>query len=505
MLATVASATVRGVEGIAVAVEVHVAAGLPGFTIVGQPDAACRESRDRVRAAVMSCGLSWPQQRITVNLAPSGVRKSGGGLDLAMAIGVLVASGQMHPDAVAERAFIGELGLDGSLRSVTGALPMVEAIDRREVVVPFGNILEAEIVGRHIVRGGGGLRDVIEALSGESPWPRRPDPPLEAPAVEGVDLADVRGQVVARRALEIAAAGGHHLLMIGPPGGGKTMLAERLPTLLGPLEPSAALRATTIHSAGGMPLPPNGLILHRPFRAPHHSSSLVSIVGGGTAAMRPGEVSLASEGVLFLDELGEFPASVLDALRQPLEQGVVRVARANHTVELPARVLLVAAMNPCPCGFAPSPQCRCSEASLNRYRRRVSGPILDRLDLRILVNPPTRAELLDSPPGEPSAAVAARVTAARARAAERGVTANAQLPVRRLERFAPFDPAAKRLVERVLDAGRLSARGLARLRCVALTIDDLAGGDGTIGETAVAEALSLRADVDLLHHLRGVA
>ena len=505
MLASIASATVRGVEGFAVTVEVHVAAGLPGFTVVGQPDAACRESRDRVRAAVMSCGLVWPQQRITVNLAPSGVRKSGGGLDLAMAVGVLVASGQISADAGGERAFIGELGLDGALRSLAGVLPMVSAIEAPEVVVPSGNFAEAEVAGRHRVRCAGGLGAVVEALRCEAPWPRPPDSVAAPAPATGVDLADVSGQFVARRALEIAAAGGHHLLMIGPPGGGKTMLAERLPTLLGPLDPAAALRATGIHSAGGMSLSGGGLITQRPFRAPHHSSSLVSIIGGGTSAMRPGEVSLASEGVLFLDELGEFPASVLDALRQPLEQGVVRVARANHTVELPARVLLVAAMNPCPCGFAPSPLCRCSESSLNRYRRRVSGPILDRLDLRIVVHPPTREELLDAPGGESSAAVASRVEAARQRAGERNVSTNSQLSASALERFAPFDPGARRLVERVLDSGRLSARGLARLRSVALTIDDLAGGDGLLGETAVAEALLLRAEVDLLHHLRGVA
>ncbi len=505
MLATIESATVHGVHGSVVTVEVHVATGLPGFTIVGQPDAACRESRDRVRAAVMSSGLRWPQQRITVNLAPSGLRKSGGGLDLAMAIGVLVASGQLHPDAVGDRGFIAELGLDGSLRAVPGVLPMAAVVGGRELVVAAGNVLEAEVVDRHQVRSAPGLRAVVDALAGEAPWPRPPEViPTEARA-PALDLADVRGQRVARRALEIAAAGGHHLLMVGPPGGGKTMLAERLPSLLGCLAGEAALRATSVHSAAGLSLPPGGLLRRRPFRAPHHTSSLVSMIGGGTASMRPGEVSLASEGVLFLDELGEFPPAVLDALRQPLEQGVIRVARANHSVELPANFLLVAAMNPCPCGAAPSPMCRCTEANLARYRRRVSGPILDRLDLRILVEPPTRAELLDLPPGECSAAVASRVARARERASSRGVPSNSHLRGQELERLAPFASSARRIVERALDTGRLSGRGLARMRTVALTIDDLADGNGTLSESAVAEALSLRADFDMQHHTRGVA
>lgn len=505
MLATIASAALRGVHGFAVTVEVHVAPGLPGFNIVGQPDTACRESRDRVRAAVTSCGLKWPQQRITVNLAPSGIRKSGGGLDLAMAIGVLVASQQLHPDAVSGRGFLAELGLDGSLRAIPGVLPMTAAVDTDELVVAPRSAAEAEIVGRHRVRTGASLRAVVDALSGDAPWPRPPDPPVIVAAEPRADLADVRGQRVARRALEVAAAGGHHLLMVGPPGGGKTMLAERLPSLLGPLDPPAALRVTSVHSAAGLALPDAGLMSQRPFRAPHHTSSLVSIIGGGTAAVRPGEVSLASDGVLFLDELGEFPATVLDALRQPLEAGVVRVARANHTVELPARVLLVAAMNPCPCGAAPSPACRCSEANLARYRRRVSGPILDRLDLRILVHPPSRAELLDLPPGEASAAVAARVAGARERASERGVACNSQLSGRALERVAPFSPTARRLVERTIDEGRLSGRGLTRLRSVALTISDLHDRSGALHDDVVAEALSLRIDLDFQNHCRGVA
>jgi magnesium chelatase family protein len=305
--------------------------------------------------------------------------------------------------------------------------------------------------------------------------------------------------------LEIAAAGGHHLLMVGPPGGGKTMLAERLPGLLGALGDAAALRATVAHSAAGQPIVGGTLVRTPPFRAPHHSSSLVSIVGGGSHALRPGEITLASDGVLFLDELGEFPAAVLDALRQPLEQGRVRIARAHASAELPAAFLLVAATNPCPCGFAPAPTCRCNEANLARYGRRMSGPILDRLDLRVVVSPPTRAELFDLPAGETTAVVAARVAGARLRAEARGVTSNARLSARRLEELAHFDPRAQRVVERAIDRGRLSGRGLNRIRSVSLTIDDLRGGDGHLDAEVVAEALAFRADLDFLHHVRGAA
>jgi magnesium chelatase family protein len=502
MLATVASATISGVEGRPVSVEVHVSVGLPGFSIVGLPDTSCRESRDRVRAAVLSSGLVFPQKRITVNLAPSDLRKAGSALDLAIAVGLLVASEQLAAGAVDDRGYLGELGLDGTVRPVPGVLPMAMVVGAAELVVPVGSQNEARLVERHRVRAVRTLRELVDVFEESAPWPDHPDrAPTVVPAPPP-DLADVRGQPVARRALEIAAAGGHHLLMVGPPGGGKTMLAERLPGLLGPLDNDAALRVTTVHSAGGQPLPANGLVQTPPFRAPHHTSSLVSVVGGGTSTLRPGEISLASDGVLFLDELGEFPVPVLEALRQPLEQGAIRVARAQAAATLPARFLLVAAMNPCPCGFAPGPACRCSEASLARYARRVSGPILDRLDLRVLVHPPSRAELLELPPGECTAEVRRRVQVARRRALERGVAANVELRGSRLEEVARFDPDARRLVERALDAGRLSGRGLARMRAVGLTIDDLRGGDGTLDGDVVSEALALRAEVDFMHHVR---
>ncbi len=495
MLAMLSSATLLGVDGRAVSVEVHVSNGIPGFTIVGLPDATCRESRDRVRAAMLSSSLPWPLKRITVNLAPSGVRKIGSGLDLAIAVGVMVAIGDVPEEAVVGLGFLGELGLDGSVRPVPGAVPLVDALPGDVAVVPVASAAEARLVGRHVVRPVARLAEVAFALQGNASWPIHPEPPPAPPPPAPPDLADVRGQPVARRALEVAAAGGHHLLLVGPPGAGKTMLAQRLPGLLPGLDPAQARLVTRIHSAAGVALPPGGIITRPPFRAPHHSSSMVSLVGGGTAAMRPGELSLSDGGVLFLDELGEFLPSALDALRQPLEEGAVRVSRARATVTLPARFLLVAAMNPCPCGEAGRPgACRCTDAHRARYRRRLSGPLLDRFDLRVDVTRPDVDDLLGGKGGEPSAVVAARVAAARERAAARQVRCNADLPAGRLDAEASMSIGARTLLETSLRQGRLSARGLARVRRVALTFADLAGVDGPLRAEEVGQALALRSD-----------
>ena len=500
MLATTSAATMCGISGQPVRVEVHVASGLPAYTIVGLPDATCRESRDRVRAAILSSGLTFPQQRVTVNLAPSGLRKIGAGLDLAIAMGILVASEQATKEVVQRirsMAFLGELGLDGAVRGIAGTLPMAAALDADELVVPMVNAGEAELLARHVVRPVAHLTELLGALDGKAPWPDPPPAPRRAESPAGPDLAHVRGQPFARLAAEVAAAGGHHLLLVGPPGAGKTMLAERVPSLLPRLDPDAALEVTSIHSAAAEPLPAGRLIDQPPFRAPHQTASMVSIIGGGSHALRPGEVSLAHRGVLFMDEMGEFPAVVLDGLRQPLESGSIRVSRAQASATMPAGFLLVAAMNPCPCGHGGSLRCECSEPMVRRYRRRVSGPLLDRFDLRLVVDVPDRHQLADSTPGESSASVACRVAQVRARARQRGVAANSRLAATQLDECSILDEPARAMLERALDEGRLSGRGLVRVRAVALTLDDLRGGDGHLDREVVAQALMLRTEIDL--------
>jgi magnesium chelatase family protein len=500
MIASVPSATLLGVTGQPVIVEVHSGVGVPGFQIVGSPDAACRESRDRVRAALLSSGLAWPNRRITVNLAPSGIRKAGAGLDLAIAIALLVADEQLPPEIIERYAFVGELGLDGSLRGMPGVAPMVACRSDYIAVVPSDAYEQATAIGAADVRCAPTLAEVVSALAG-APWPDPPPPASNDLSLSMPDLADVRGQPDARLALELAAAGGHHLLLVGPPGAGKTMLAQRLPGLLPALDPVAALEATMVYSAAGVSVPGGGVVRQPTFRAPHHSSSMVALVGGGSTSLRPGEVSLAHGGVLFLDELGEFPAHVLDALRQPLEEGVIRVSRANSTATLPARFQMIAASNPCPCGGGAPGECECDLSARMKYFRRISGPFLDRFDLRVSVGAAKVDDLLGRSHGEPTAVVRERVMAARALALRRAGKLNASLSADELEQYAPLDHAAESLVRREFEANRLTGRGLHRVRRVALTLGDLGllgpgtgsePGTATIGVELLTVALQLR-------------
>jgi magnesium chelatase family protein len=434
-----------------------------------------------------------------VNLAPTNLRKVGSGLDLAIAVAFLAASEQIDLELLRGLAFVGELGLDGAVHHVLGVLPVCEALDGARPVVPIDDLSEAALV-RPDALGATDLRQLVRSLEGAEPWPeagdrRRPG----APARPEPDLADVQGHAVGRRALEVAAAGGHHLLMVGPPGAGKTMLAERLPGLLPDLDEHGALDVSRVHSAAGALHDRPELLRRPPFRSPHHTASLVALVGGGSAVLRPGEISLASGGVLFLDELGEFPASHLDALRQPLESGEIRVARAAVGASLPARFLLVAATNPCPCGAGPLGRCRCSPGQVARYLRRLSGPLLDRFDLGLWIEPPDASEVFGNvTAGESSAVARERVSAARERARSRGVAMNRRLSGDALEQWAPLTDAAVALLRDRIDRGLLTMRGAQRVRAVALTLLDLDERSGPIGPEHLHGALTLRSQDDVM-------
>ncbi len=497
MLATVQSAVVDGVDGVPVRVEVDVRDGLPGYSVVGMPDASCRESRDRVRAALGNSGLRWPQRRVTVNLAPSGIKKQGAGLDLPIAIAILIADGQLPAECVDRLGMAGELGLDGSIRSVPGMIIIAEACEGEEFLAPTGNEAEVALIRPDEIRIVGSLFELANALSGNGAIPSRPTPSVADSSVPSLDLADVRGQAQARAALEYAAAGGHHLLFIGPPGAGKTMLANRMAALLPDLDDVDAIVTTRIHSAAGIVLPAGGLVRRPPFRAPHHGASTASLIGGGGTSVRPGEVSAAHGGVLFLDEFGEFSVPVLEGLRQPLEEGRIRVSRLTGPRVMPARFQLIAATNPCPCGYGVSPgACGCSDTSKARYLRRLSGPLIDRFGMRVHLPASDPAKLLTEGTEESSDAVAERVQKVRAMAQRRGFHSNAVLSDSCLEEVAPLTSGARTVLLGAMRSGALTGRGLGQVRRLARTIGDLHPDcPDVIGEDLIYAALRLRQPV----------
>ncbi|WP_374239623.1 YifB family Mg chelatase-like AAA ATPase [Zoogloea sp.] len=490
-LAVLSSRALVGLAAPEVSVEVHLANGLPAFTLVGLPDVEVREARDRVRAALQTSQFEFPQRRITVNLAPADLPKEGGCFDLPIALGILAASGQIPADALAHHEFSGELSLSGELRPVRGALALArQAAERgRTLILPAANAAEAALVQGVTILPAPSLLAVVAHLCRHTPLEPYAGPPL-APPPAYPDLADVKGQVQARRALEVAASGQHSLLFYGPPGTGKSMLAQRLPGLLPPLSDAEALETAAIHSVEGS--------FHaarwrqRPIRAPHHSASTAALVGGGSTP-RPGEISLAHNGVLFLDELPEFDRRVLEALREPLESGHITISRAARRAEFPARFQLIAAMNPCPCGFHghPDGRCRCTPEQIARYRGKLSGPLLDRIDLLLEVPMLPVADLQATPAGEPSAAVRERVARCRQLQLARQGKPNANLAGAEIDAFCQPDAAGSKLLQSAIERLGLSARGYHRILKVARTIADMNAAP-TVGAAHVAEAIQSR-------------
>ena len=492
-LAVVYSRALSGMAAPLVEVEAHLANGLPAFNIVGLPDTEVKESRDRVRAAIIQSGFDFPAKKITVNLAPADLPKESGRFDLPIAVGILAASGQIaiSPEELAQYELAGELALSGLLRPVRGALAMVwqSTQARRRFILPQESAQQAALIERAEVLAAESLVAVAAHLNGIAALPRCQAGADSAEEAPYPDLQDVKGQHTARLALEIAAAGGHSILMSGPPGTGKSMLAQRLPGILPPLSDDEITETWALRSL----LPQqHSFSRRRPFRSPHHSASAAAMVGGGSDP-KPGEISLAHNGVLFLDELPEFDRKVLEMLREPLENGLIHISRASRQATYPARFQLVAAMNPCPCGYLghPAKPCRCTPESIARYRGKISGPLLDRIDLIIEVPALSAAELTQATPGEPSAAVRERVLTARERQQRRQGKSNALLNVTELDELAAIEPEAKAALSAVLEKLSLSARSYHRILRIARTLADLAGSD-TVNQRHVMQAVSFR-------------